>query len=174
MTLPLSQQLESYVPVYDVIPENWESARQILTEYLKKITNAVNIREIGWFLEEELLSGQQFFPGTSSSPEDQQFRSVFRRVVNFGALPNAGTKSVPHGITVTENTSLVQPYAAATQPLVIAPPQAFLAIPIPFSSPTLNENIKITMDATNINITTAIDYSAYTRCYVSIHYIQEL
>lgn len=174
MTTSASQIFESYVPVYDHIPESWESARQALIEYLKIISNAVNIREIGWFLEEELLSGQQFFPGTTSSLDDQQFRSVFRKVVDFGALPNAGTKSVPHGITVTANTSLVQLYAAATQPLVVAPPQPFMGIPIPFSSPTLNENIKITMDGTNINITTAINYSTYTRCFVSIHYIQEL
>ncbi len=167
MTLPLSQQFESYIPVYDVIPENWESARQILTEYLKKITNAVNIREIGWFLEEELLSGRQFFPGVTSSPNNQQYRSVFRKVIDFGALPNAGTKSIPHGISVTINTSLVQLYAAATQPNTNF-------IPIPFSSPTLANNIQIYMDTTNIYITTAIDYSAYTRCFVSVHYIQEL
>jgi len=168
MTQSVAQQLEAYVPLYDYIPENWESARGALTEFLKRISNAVNIREIGWFLEEELLSGQQFFPGVTSSPINQQFRSVFRKVVNFGALPNAGTKSVPHGITTSASTSLVQLYAAATDPAV---PNY---IPIPYASPTLNLNIQMYMDATNINITTAIDWSTYTRCFVSIHYIKEL
>lgn len=163
-----SQVFESYVPVYDSIPQDWENARQALIEYLKNISNAVNIREIGWFLQEELLSGRQFFPGTTSSPDDQQFRSVFRKVVDFGALPNMALKQVPHGISTISSTSLVQLYGAATQPPNIN------YIPIPFSSPILNENIKITMDATNINITTAIDYSAYTICYISVHYIQEI
>jgi hypothetical protein len=168
MSQSASQRLESYVPVYDHIPQEWESARQALIEYLKIISNAVNIREIGWFLEEELLSGQQFFPGTTTSADDQQFRSVFRKVVDFGALPNAATKSVPHGITTSVNTSLVQLYAAATDPSV---PNY---IPIPYASPTLNLNIQMYMDATNINITTAFNWSTYTRCFVSIHYIQEL
>lgn len=167
MSQPTSQQLESYVPVYDTVPEKWEQAREFLVEHLKKISNAVNIREIGWLLQEELLSGQQFFPGISSA-DDQQFRSVLRKVVDFGPLPNSGTKSVPHGIAVTSSTSLMQLYAAATDPSV--PNFA----PIPYASPTLTNNIQIYMDATNINITTANNYSTFTRCYVFISYIQEL
>ncbi len=161
-----SQQFESYVPIYDTVPDKWEDAQPFLVETLKKISNAVNIREIGWLLDEELLSGQQFFPGNSSA-NDQQFRSVLRKVIDFGPLPNATTKSVPHFITFDINFSLMQLYAAATDPV------AFIAIEIPFSSPTLNENIKITMDAMNINITTGINYNSYTRVYVFISYIQE-
>ena len=45
-----SQTLESYVPVYDVVPEKWEEARPFLVEQLKKISEGVNTREIGFFL----------------------------------------------------------------------------------------------------------------------------
>jgi hypothetical protein len=54
-----SQEFESYVPVYDTVPEQWEDARAFLVEQLKKISNAVNVREIGWLLDEELLSGKR-------------------------------------------------------------------------------------------------------------------
>lgn len=165
MTIEQNQYFEAYLPVYDTIPEKWEDGRQFLIETLKKISNIVNFREIGFFLDEELLSGKSFVP---SSTNMQLFRAVFRKVVNFGALPNAGTKSVAHGITVNANFTLISMWASATKPT-----SAFSAIQIPFSSPTLNENIKITLDATNINITTAIDYSPYTIVWVMIEYLLE-
>ncbi len=165
-----SQIFESYVPVYDAVPEKWEDARPFLVEHLKKISNAVNIREIGWFLDEELLSGKAFIPGvTLPGNNPATYRTVLRKVIDFGTLPNTATTSVAHGIMVDANFTLVDLWAAATKPTV-----AYTAIQIPFSSPTLNENIKITIDATNINITTAIDYSAYTRVFVTVEYLQEL
>ena len=162
-----SQDFESYLPLYDFIPDDWEEAKPALVEQLKRISNAVNVREIGWYLDNELLSGKQMFPGTSSA-NDQQFRSIFRIVINFGALPNAATKSVAHNIPFNANFSLTHLYAGATDPV------GFHALQIPYASPTLNENIKINIDATNVNITTAIDYSAYTRTFVVCEYISEV
>lgn len=166
MTLS-SQDFESYLPLYDFIPDDWEEAKPALVEQLKRISNAVNVREIGWYLDNELLSGKQMFPGTSSS-NDQQFRSIFRIVIDFGALPNATIKSVAHNIPFDANFSLTHLYAGATDPVDL------LALQIPYSSPTLNENISINIDVNNVNITTAIDYSAYTRCFVVCEYISEV
>lgn len=166
-----SQVLESYVPVYDVIPEKWEDARPFVVEQLRKISNAVNIREIGWFLDEELLSGKAFIPGTNNAMDggtSQQYRQVLRKVINFGALPNAGTKSVAHNIVFDTNFTLVFLGAYATNPTNLQ------AIPIPFASPTLNQNILIYIDSNNVNITTVLNYSIYTRCFVILEYMQEL
>jgi len=167
-----NQQLESFVPVYDAVPDKWEDARPFMVEQLKRISNAVNIREIGWFLDEELLSGKAFIPGATSLGDlstSQVFRQVLRKVVDFGALPVAGTKSVPHGITFDANFTLVQMYAAATDPV------AFIALPIPYADPAALANaISLTMDATNVNITVGVNRSAFTRCFVTIEYLQEL
>lgn len=114
MTQSTAQQLEAYVPVYDYIPEEWESARGALTEFLKRISNAVNIREIGWFLEEELLSGQQFIPGVTSSPINQQFRSVFRKVINTGPLVPGVNPGVAHGVTFDANFTLIHLWVSGT------------------------------------------------------------
>src|SRR5271157_192397 len=95
-----SQEFESYLPVYDTIPEKWEDGREFLVEELKKISNAINAREIGWFLDEELLTGKAFIPGTivpGNNPSE--FRQILRKVIDFGTLPNTGPKSVAHGIT---------------------------------------------------------------------------
>lgn len=167
-----SQIFESFVPVYDAVPEKWQDARPFIVEQLKKISNAVNIREIGWFLDEELLSGKAFIPGLNNAATDgtsQQFRQVFRKVVDFGPLPNAGIKSVPHGISVTADFSLTFLCGAATDPIGLT------SIAIPHASSTaLANNVAIVLDATNVNITTGVNRSNFTRCFVTIEYIQEL
>lgn len=173
MTAPLdSQTLESYVPVYDVVPEKWDDARAFLIEQLKRISNAINIREIGWFLDEELLSGKAFIPGvnaTSSGATSQIYRQVLRKVIDFGALPAAGTKSIPHGIDFGDNFTLTFMQATATDPV------AHIAFPIPYCDPgSLVNGVSLTMDATNVNITVGINRSAFTRCFVTIEYLQEL
>src|ERR1700684_2199476 len=159
-----SQVLQSYVPVYDVVPEKWEDARPFVVEQLKKITTAVNIREIGWFLDEELLSGKAFIPGlnnVANGSTSQQYRQILRKVIDFGALPNAGTKAVGHGITVDANFTLIQMWASATDPIGLT------ALPIPFATPVaLNQNIALQMDAVNVTITTGTNRSNYTRCFV--------
>ncbi len=153
---PSSQFFESYVPVYDTVPERWEDARQFLVEHLKKISNAVNIREIGWFLDEELLSGKQFIPPTPASGTSTQYRSILRKVIDFSPLA-VGLNSQPHGITFDANFTLLQLYGAATDSVAL--------VAIPINQPNIN------MDATNINITAA---AAYDRAYAIVEYIQEL
>jgi len=167
-----SQQFESYVPVYDTCPENWEEARQFLVEQLKKISNAVNIREIGWFLDEELLSGKQFIPSVSSGITQgtaPQYRTILRKVIDTGTLPNSGTSTIPHGIVFDANFTLMQLYGAATEP-----PPGTTAIPLPYVDANPANNIQLYIDGTNVIIVTTSNQSKYTRSFCVIEYIQEL
>lgn len=166
MTTNTSQNFESFVPVYDDIPSEWEDSRAFIVENLRKISNGLNDREIGWYLLQQLLTGKSLYASATTSTVAAQYRSIFRMTVNFGALPNTSTKSVPHGIIVDTNFTLVQMWAAATKPTA-----AYAALPIPYASATANKNIEMNMDATNINITTSMDYSPYTLTTVVIEYI---
>lgn len=165
-----NRNFESYIPVYDTIPEKWEDGRAFLIEQLKKIINSLNVREIGFFLDEELVSGKLFIPGQipPGTNPNTNFRTVFRKVIDFGPLTVIGINSRPHGITFDVNFTLIELRAEATKPTA-----TFSAIPIPFVSQTENAEIEINMDATNVNIVTAIDYSAYTRVFVIIEYLLE-
>lgn len=167
-----SQNLESYVPVYDAIPDEWQDARAFVVEQFKKLANAVNLREIGFYLDQELLSGKAFIPGineTLDQGNSQQFRTVLRKVIDFGTLPNATTKSVLHEIIVDYNFTLVFMGAYATDPV------GLISFPIPYADPnTLANAVSLTMDDDNVNITTGSNRSNYTRCFVTIEYMQEL
>lgn len=171
MSALTSQDLETYLPPYGTVPANWEDAQPQLSEIIKRITQAINIRTIGFYLDQQLLTGDQFIPASysSTSSTNVNYRSVFRKVVDIGTLPNAGTTSTAHGITVDANFTLVDLWGAATKPTA-----TFAAIPLPYSSPTLNQNIKLNIDTTNINVTTAIDYSSYTRAFVTVEYLLEV
>jgi hypothetical protein len=159
-----SQNFEAYVPVYDTVPEKWEDGRQFLVEQLKKLANAVNVREIGWFLDEELLSGKQFYPGTT---HPQQFRSILRTVIPFGALPAAGSKSVAHNIKIDANFRLIDMWLSATDPVnLVGFTLAYYSI--------AGGDIKVSYNATDVVVTVASNYSAYSESDIYMEYIQEL
>jgi hypothetical protein len=156
-----SQNLESYVPVYDVVPETWEDARPFIVEQFKKLANAVNIREIGFFLDQELLSGKAFVPGMNNMQDagtSQQYRTVLRTVVVFPGL-SPGVNTQPHNITIDANFSLIQLVGSATNA------SSLTGEPIP------NGADKISYNSTNIIITVA---ASYTRAFAIMEYIQEL
>ena len=157
MTYNSSQIFESYIPVYDAVPEGWEQARPFIVEQLKALANAANIREIGWYLDEELLSGKQFIPSpTGLTGTSTQYRSIFRKVVDCSPLV-AGVKSVPHGIQFDSNFTLIHIYVSGTDSVGL-------------TAQTITGN-SVTMDATNINITSP---AAFDRGWCVIEYILEV
>lgn len=172
-----------YVPTTNV----WDSVQIITTDIndpmfkdlivrlyqnINQIALALNVKDTGYYDTLELINGQAFFPNPAYSSNTQVapiYRSVFRKVINFGALPNAATKSVAHGIEpvgLNNGFTFTRIYGTASNTA------AQTYIPLPYSSSTLNENIKLNVDGTNVNVTTAIDYSAYTVTYIILEYLR--
>lgn len=148
------------LPISFEYPDKEEQIPQQIELLYKRIANVMNTKEGALYQPLETATFQQFF--IAGNP--QQFRPTYRKVIDFGALPNAGLKQVAHGIAFTTDFRMTRMYATATDP---ATPSY---IHIPHASPTLNENIKITVDGTNVNITTAINYTAYTTTYVILEF----
>lgn len=141
-----------------------------LYQNLNQIVLPINTKDSAIYDLSEFVNGQIFFSNpalTSLTSQSPTPRQVFRKVFNFGALPNAATKSVAHGITIDANLSITRFYGAATDP-------STSYIPIPFASTVaVANNIELTMDATNINVITAANYSAYTTCYIVVEYLKQ-
>lgn len=139
--------------------------------FINDIVLALNAKDTALYPLQEYPCGKRLFPNPGyalTAPNSQQDRPIFRTTLNFGALPNIATKSVPHNITVNGNFALTYLQAFATKPI-----GGFAFLPIPYVDPnTLANSILINGDATNINITTAANYSAYTICFVYIEYVQ--
>lgn len=155
-----SQQFESYVPVYDVVPDQWEDARGFITEQLKRLANAVNVREIGFFLDEELLSGKQFIPSNAEAiiqGTAPQFRTVLRKVVDCGPLVAGINPPIAHGVTFNANLTSIDSWVEATNSVTL---QAVTLV-----SPEL------VINGPNINITSP---GAFDRAFFFWEYIEEL
>ena len=161
--------------VSQVYSTNFDSPDQIqelfvrLYQNLNNISLSLNARDAGYYDTMEFLNSQVFFPNpalNSSTATTPSYRSVFRKVINFGALPNTAAKSVAHGIVCSAATSFTRIYGAASDPV------GFNYIPLPYASPTLANNISIDVDATNVTITTGSDRTAFTITYVVLEYLQ--
>lgn len=154
------------VPISYVIPDDPEQKDIKLRQYFNQIASALNTKDSGIYDAVETITGQSFLPLFSNQTQaNVTYRTVFRKVIDFGALPAAGTKSVAHGIAIGSTYSATKIYGAATVP-------STSLIPLPFASPTLANNIELNLDATNVNVIVGTNRSAYTRCFVVVEYIK--
>lgn len=179
-TIPEQSNYGSFVEttnVWDVSPilemnsldEPMQDLLIRLYQNINIIAEQLNGKDTGIFSQEEFLTNKLFFPtdtsNTSNQSASQNYRPVFRKVIDFGALPNATSKSVAHGIIASAIITSISCTANNTA--------LTSKIPIPFASPTaLNQNISLEVTDTNIIITTGIDRTSYTTCYVILEYVK--
>lgn len=140
-----------------------------LRQSINNAALAINIKDSGYYVETEFVNGQLFFPNPSLSSTTQQvptYRQVFRKVINFGQLPNAAIKSVAHGITINSNVTFTRIYGAASDTT------GFQYIPLPYAAVT-GDNIELYVDATDVNIATLDNRSNFNQCYIVLEYIKQ-
>lgn len=148
--------------------------KELLVRLYQNINNiafAVNISDKGFYELSEFVNGQLYFinPNNNSSTTaaaNPAQRQVLRKVVNFGALLDTAAKAVPHLIVCTNATTFTRIYATASDTT------GHNYIPIPYASPTLANNIELSVDGTNVTITTGSNRSNFNVCYVVLEYIQ--
>jgi hypothetical protein len=184
MPQELNQNLNLFQPTTDIwdtseiyaidIPN--EQFRELLVrlyQNLNRMALVLNSRDSGVYQNNSMhVTGQTWFPNPIYATQLQRAQTTpkprpnFRVVVNFGALPNTALKSVAHGIICNGSTTITRLYGAASDTTDL------LYIPIPYASPTLANNIELSMDATNVNITTGSNRSNFNITYVVIEYLQ--
>ena len=183
MTLSNSEAISEFLPQNVIWPDpsDTEEFNNRVQQYYRNIANYLNAREIadytgvtpsgGTVTEYEMLTGQQWF-GATSETQNLIPRNSFRKVIEFGALPNASSKSVAHGLindlALDVNTTFTKILGAATNPTALS------FLPLPFASPILTENISLSVDATKVTVTTGSNRTAYTRTLIVIEYLRNL
>lgn len=173
MTRSFPETLNNFIPENYLFPENDSPEYEVkLRQYLNTIAAAVNKKDSGLYTDQEVLTGQQFIPTFDTDRSSSlTYRDVFRKVIDCGALPDSTTKAIPHGISTTEDFSIIKLYGAATDP---GASTLELAIPIPFTntSPPSDE-VRLEMDATDILIITRTNnFIDFIRCFVVVEYIK--
>ena len=175
-----SAQYGSFVPttnVWDVqrlydVNVNSPEFKELLVRLYQNVNNIaliLNIKDTGMYNTSEFVNGQLYFSNpsnNSSTAANPILRQVYRTVVNFGALPNTGTKSVPHGIITNNAMTFTRIYGAASDTTGLN------YIPLPYASPTAANNIELNADSTNVNITTGSNRSNFNVTYIILEYLK--
>jgi hypothetical protein len=131
----------------------------------------LNTKDSAIYGTQEFVNGQAFFPdpslsSTSTKTTSARFRNVFRTVVNFGALPNAALKSVPHNIAITSSFTFTRIYGAASDTTGLT------YISLPFVDSAGLDNIELEVDMADVNITTVSNRTNYNVTYVILEYLK--
>lgn len=140
-----------------------------LYQNLNIMAIVLNLKDTGYYDTEEFVTGQKYFPlsgATSLSATTPDFRQTYRKVIEFGALPNTGTTNVAHGITVDANTIFTRIYGVANNQA------GTLYLPLPYASSTAANNIELSVGNTNVTIITGSDRTAYTVTYIVLEFIK--
>jgi hypothetical protein len=172
-----SSQYGAQIPSTNVwdIPEltqiNDQPTRELfirLYQNINRISLAINVQDTGMYNTDQFVNGQLYFPNPNSSSANTnatQFRQVSRKVINFGALPNATTKSVPHGIICNASTTFTRIYGCSSDTT------GFNYIPLPYASPVLVNNIELKVDATNVTVITGINRTNFNITYIILEFL---
>ena len=173
MSTSFQGNINDFLPESYIFPEDDKEEYDVkLRQYLNTIAAAVNTKDSGLHTEEEIITGQQFIPvfGNISS-SNLNFRDVFRTVIDTGGLPSTSTKTIPHGISTTENFSIVKLYGAATDPGASTLTSGISLPHVNVGTPT--DGVELSMNSTNILITTSTtNFLVYTRSFVVVEYIK--
>lgn len=170
-------QFGAFIPTTDVfdvsqgnIDPSSDEGKLLMVRLRQNMNNMAlitNIKDSGYYLPAEFVNGQLYFPNpdatiTNPGAKNAVYRQVYRMLVNFGALPNAATKSVAHTIpNINADFTFTRMYGTATDPVGLL----YIAVP--------NADITLTADATNVNVTTVANLTAYTRCYIVLEYLKD-
>jgi hypothetical protein len=174
------QNFGAYVPTTNIWdPSQLEqveglspSLRELLIrmyQNLNLMALTVNMKDSGFYVTDEFVNSQQFFSNpalTSLSTTTPTLRNVFRTVVNFGALPNAGIKSVLHNIDPNSAFTFTRIYGATSDTTGLT------YLPLPFADSAGTDNIQLDVDQFDVNITTTSDRTNYTVTYIILEYLK--
>lgn len=150
--------LQNQLPISIEFPLDAEEFRHQLNNTYQRIATTVNTKEGALYVPIEKVTGAQYF----NVDDTQKNKIVYRMTVDFGALPNAGTKSVPHNIPGwNSDFRLTRSYGAATDPINLE------ALPIP------NSGILLENDDVDVTVTTSTNRSAFTETTIVLEYTKE-
>jgi len=170
-SLPISSQVDTQLlRSIDIKSPEFKELLIRLWQTVNEISLVTNMKDTGYYTETEFINSQVYFPDPLLTAADNTvpvYRPVYRKVINFGALPNNAVKSVAHGITFTDTTIFTRIYGAASDKTA-----GRNYLPIPHSSPTLADNILLLADDTHVQIRTGSNRTAFTECYVVLEFLK--
>lgn len=145
----------------EVSSEEFKDLVVSLAETINNNALVTNLKDTGYYILEEFVTGQLFFNPASSDPN--QLRPGFRKFINTGALA-AGVTTVAHGLPITATWKFTRILGAASNTATLN------YYPLPFAGAAGN-NIEVLVTATNVVITNNSG-ATFTDSYVDLEYVK--
>lgn len=155
----------------DVTSPEFKELLVRLYQNLNLMSNVLSSKDSGTYDIDEFDTGQLFFPNpayNSSTSISPTYRPVIRKVINFGALPNAALKTVAHNITFTDACTMTRIYGVATDPVA----HSYLPLPYVDVAGAGAASVELYADNLNVGVRTASNRLAYTRCMIVLEYLK--
>lgn len=150
-----NSSLQNQIPLSIELSQDPKDMRYEINDLYQSIASSLNNKIGGLYVPQEKINSELYFTANNV----QKFRNVYRMTVDFGALPNAGSKSVPHNIPSWDsNFRLTAAWGAATDPIALE------ALPLP------NDGILLEINSTDVTVTTTSNRSAFTETTIVIEY----
>ena len=160
--LPISNVIDvSRIESLDPKSPEFKTFLTSLTDNVNSILLSINDKSIGFCDTNETISGKSYTVGDNQTP-----KAGFIKAIECGALLNAGTKQIEHGLDAGWSYSFKNIYGATSDPV------GKIYLPLPHASATANEVIEVTVDDTYVNITTGIDRTAFTDTTIFLEYVE--
>lgn len=144
-----------------------------LYQDLNTNTTALNDKVIGLYDTREYACGKTYFSaptvgGASTQATTPYLRTVYRKVIDFGALPDIAVKTAAHGITLTSSLFFTKIYGTSADPVTNT------YIPLPYADPWAFANgVELWVVGANVSIKTGSLRSAFTKTYITLEYIKD-
>lgn len=153
----------SRISQVDVNSEEFKLLLVRLYQNLNSIALALNLKESSYYILQEFVNGQLFFPDVTGI--NSEFRQDYRIVINIGALP-AGTTTVAHNIPITTAYTFTRIYGTATDNT------GNNFYPIPYIGPTGGAvYISLQINLTNVVINNQSGVT-FNECLVILEYLK--
>lgn len=130
-----------------------------LAENVNSLLLAVNSKDVGIYNNEETLTGQNYF-----DDDRNENRPIYRKVIDFGALPDTANKQVKHGLDTTWEYKFTRIYGVSSDSA------NKIYLPIPYATATAIDIIELYVDNTYVNITTGKNRASFDTTYVVLEY----
>lgn len=126
---------------------NSEEFKQLFIRLYQRFNDvalALNSKDTGYYLNEEFVTGQNYFNPADNSP--LMLRPSYRIAFNTGVI-DAGVTPITHGLIITSTWRFIRIYGSADSPA------SSLWYPLPFPSASGTNNIEVIVNTTQIIIT---------------------
>lgn len=148
-----------------------EEFRTRMIQVINDMCISINSKESGWYSDESTITGEKVLPTYSKNLEGSQsvyYRTVRRKLIYTGALPNNGTKQIAHNIQFPKKSVGWRIWGCAS--IIDGDENLRAFFQMPLGSPNQSSNVELYATENHVVIVTGTDRTNFNFSFVVVEY----